>query len=206
MSNTLTEVRDTLNTLEDTIQQKHNELCDTLDEDLNELDEYRKIFDDTYEARDCKDYFDDVINIFASVSEAEEAEEFYQAAAVAGMDDVYDASKAYEFYQSALNACLEDEDLEEIAEELSKYRDLGDLGPLQDLEAEVFNLKVKIEALEAQRVRALAELGGKSITQAEAEQRFYVDEAYDKGLTDGILAIKELKLEQVDFDLTEEDK
>jgi hypothetical protein len=204
MSKTLTNVRDILTTLDDDIQSKHAQVYREIEEALEDLDTYNEIFDDEYEARDCKDYYEEMSDIF---------------------DDTYEAQRAKDFIEAAEYAGLDDEDLESIAAELEEYRELGTAEDLRDLreggdtkalEAEIERLegvivKLKEQAqrgveLEDQRVRAIAELGGKTFEQAEIDQRAAEEQAYEMGLNDGLIVRKQLNNPggEVDFELGEQ--
>lgn len=154
MSDTLRNVSDYLENIKDTIETKSNDILSELESDLEELDTFRGLFDDEYEARDAKDYCEEMQDIF---------------------DDAYEAQRAYDFLSAAEYAGLEDEDLEAIADELEQYRELGTVdelkdaanpAELEDLRSKVAELEEKVAAFENSRLVALNVLDGVPVEQA----------------------------------------
>jgi hypothetical protein len=187
MSDTLTTVNDYLHDIKQYVSEKGNDIVSEIDSALDELETYRDLFDDEYDARDCKDYMEEMKDIF---------------------EDTYEAQKAYDFLSSAEYAGLDDEDLEAVASELEMYRALGDIDEVReavessdggvrvaDLEKELAEAREKLEAFENSRLVALNVLDGVPVEQVnetvegvklEAAQELVVREqqAYDAGIMD----------------------
>lgn len=154
-----------------------------LEAELEELEEYNYLFDDVNEARDIKDYHDEMSDIFEDTYDAEQAKAIAEACEWQGWDDV--------------------SDVEDAAGELEQYRNLGDFDEVQeavhnsdggtrvaDLEKELAEAKATIKKLielEDMRVRAIRELRGTTLEQAEIDQRAAEEQAYEMGLNDGLL-------------------
>jgi hypothetical protein len=168
---------------------------DELDVELGELDEYNSIFDDTDEARDCKDYHEEMSAIFDDTYEAERAKDLAESAEYAGWDDPSDIDAA--------------------AEELQQYRELGDIDEVTeavqnsdggvrvaDLEKQIEELKaenaklyaevVSAVRLEDQRCAAIYALGGITLEQHEIDTVAGEEKAYECGLNDGLLVKADL--------------
>lgn len=196
MSDALRNVSDYLQNIEEYVSTKARDILSELEDDLNELDTFRELFNDEYEARDAKDYYEEMSDIF---------------------DDVYDAQVAKDFIEAAGYAGLDDEDLEAIASELEEYRSLGDPAEVREIvassdggvrvadlerelervKAENANLYEQTQAaikLEDQRCAAIYALGGTTLEQAEIDQRAAEEQAYEMGLNDGLIVRKEMSL------------
>lgn len=152
---------------------------DALEVELEDLDQYTDLFDDVHEARDIKDYYEELSNIFDDAYDAERAKDVSEAAGYAGWDDP--------------------SDIDEAAEELDQYRRLGSIDELREVNKDELTLLrdriVELEAqaargvaLEDQRIAALTVLGGKDQVQADIDQIASAERAYENGLSDGILA------------------
>lgn len=159
------------------------EYIEELEAELEELEEYNYLFDDVNEARDIKDYHDEMSDIFEDTYDAEQAKAIAEACEWQGWDDV--------------------SEVEDAAGELEQYRNLGDFDEVQeavhnsdggtrvaDLEKELAEAKATIKKLielEDMRVRAIRELRGTTLEQAEIDQRAAEEQAYEMGLNDGLL-------------------
>lgn len=167
---------------------------DALEVELEDLDQYNDLFDDVYEARDCKDYCEEMRDLF---------------------DDVYDAQRAKDFLEAAEYAGLDDADLENVAYELEEYQKLGDIDEVReavessdggvrvaDLEKQVEELKAQNEKLyaevqnaiklEDQRCAAIYALGGITLEQHEIDKTAGEEQAYEVGLNDGLIIRKQI--------------
>ena len=161
-----------------------------LEAELEELDEYNSIFDNTEEARDCKDYHDEMSDIFDDTYDAEQAKAIADACEWQGWDD--------------------SSEVEEAAAELERYRELGDIDEVieavqnsdggvrvADLEKQIEELKAenaKLYAqvqdairLEDQRCAAIYALNGITLEQHEIDKVAAEEQAYEMGLNDGLL-------------------
>lgn len=157
---------------------------DALEVELEDLDQYTDLFDDVDEARDIKDYYDEMSGLFNDTYDAESAKALAEACEWQGWDDVAD--------------------VEEAAGELQQYRELGDFDDVQEAvhnsgtEDELTRLRDRIVELEAQaargvaledqRIAALTVLGGKDQVQVDIDLIASAERAYENGLSDGILA------------------
>ena len=199
MSDAYRNVEDILETLNDTIREKHNDILSEIESDLEELDEYRNLFDDADEARDCKDYRDELSDIFDDAYDAQQAKYLADACEWQGWDDP--------------------SEIEEAAGELERYRDLGDFEDVQEavhnsgseriaeLEKQVEMLEAQVNRgieLENQRIEAITVLGGIDKTQADIDLRAGTEIAYESGLSDGLLVQGEIAKSGVDLDFGEQ--
>ncbi len=78
---------------------------------------------------------------------------------------------------------------------------------LENLKAELEKAEATIQKLiklEDMRVRAIRELNGTTVEQAEIDQRAAEEKAYECGLNDGLIVRKEIADGAVDVDLTED--
>jgi hypothetical protein len=168
---------------------------DALEVELEELDQYTDLFDDIHEARDIKDYYEELSNIFDDAYDAERAKDLAESAGYAGWDDPSDIDTA--------------------AEELQQYHELGDIDEVTeavqnsdggvrvaDLEKQVEELKAenaKLHAevvsavrLEDMRCAAIYALGGITLEQHEIDTVAGEEKAYECGLNDGLLVKADL--------------
>ncbi len=200
MSDALYNLRDQLRTGAEAIEEAHRNAISEVEEALDRLDEYENLFDDVYDARDAKDYHEEMSDIFDDVYDAQQAKDFSETCGYLGLDEGYE--------------------VEELVEELDKYRELGDYEEVRDAVhnsdggVELENLKAELEKAEAtiqklikledMRVRAIRELNGTTVEQAEIDQRAAEEKAYECGLNDGLIVRKEIADGAVDVDLTED--
>jgi FtsZ-binding cell division protein ZapB len=187
MSNAINNLKGALSTA--------GEYIEELEVELEELDEYNSIFDDSSEARDCKDYHEEMSDIFDDTYDAEQAKALSEACEWQGWDDTAD--------------------VEEAGGELQRYHELGDIDEVTeavqnsdggvrvaDLEKQVEELKaenaklyaevVSAVRLEDQRCAAIYALGGITLEQHEIDTVAGEEKAYECGLNDGLLVKADL--------------
>ena len=174
MTDTMRNVRDTLEGALDDLSRKHASVIGELEEALDELDTYRELFDDEYDAQDAKDYVEEMSDIFDDVSEAQQARDLIDSLSYEGIDDFSDFLSFKET----------------LTDEIK-----GELPDIDELQAELTTLRARVEELETQRAIAINTLGAvpleqhteviEKITADQTEERRAAEEgAYVAGIID----------------------